>query len=75
MCVFAFTIIVILSTKSCSNDMSVPLCYCKTCIFRAHLLFANGQPKFSQACIFLEWAKSCEDRRQKIPGNTKKDQA
>ena len=32
--------------------------YCRTCIFRAHLLFANGQPKFSRACIFREWAKN-----------------
>ena len=41
--------------------------YCRTRIFRAHLLFANGQPTFSRACIFREWVKMSEDRRQKIP--------
>ena len=41
--------------------------YCKTSIFRARLLFANGRPKFLRACIFREWAKSSDDRRCQTP--------
>ena len=32
--------------------------YGKTCNFRAHLYFANGEPKMSRGCIIREWVKN-----------------